>query len=42
MYARAHAHAQVSDIYRKMRGTLRFMLGNLEGFDPKVSGSRSL
>jgi len=27
---------QVSDIYRKMRGTLRFVLGNLDGFDPKV------
>jgi len=29
---------QVSDIYRKMRGTLRFILGNLGGFDPKVWG----
>ena len=23
---------QIADVYRKLRGTLRFMLGNLDGF----------
>jgi len=27
---------QISEGYRKIRNTLRFMLGNLDGFDPKV------
>mmetsp|Transcript_17140 Transcript_17140/g.42968 ORF Transcript_17140/g.42968 Transcript_17140/m.42968 type:complete len:1276 (-) Transcript_17140:143-3970(-) len=27
---------QVSEVYRKLRGTLRFLLGNLAGFDPTV------
>ncbi|KAL6754613.1 tRNA synthetases class I-domain-containing protein [Haematococcus lacustris] len=27
---------QVADLYRKMRGTLRFILGNLNDFDPQV------
>lgn len=27
---------QVSESYRKMRNTFRFMLGNLDGFDPKT------
>ena len=28
--------AQAGDAYRKLRGTLRFVLGNLHDFDPKV------
>ncbi|GGH74609.1 isoleucyl-tRNA synthetase [Pullulanibacillus pueri] len=27
---------QVSEVYRKIRNTLRFLLGNLNGFDPKA------
>lgn len=26
---------QISEVYRKIRNTLRFLVGNLEGFDPK-------
>ncbi|MCK6256936.1 isoleucine--tRNA ligase [Fictibacillus sp. KIGAM418] len=29
---------QVAEVYRKIRNTLRFLLGNLNGFDPKVNG----
>ena len=32
-YSKAHL-AQVSDAYRKVRNTLRFLLGNLDGWDP--------
>ncbi|UZJ77233.1 isoleucine--tRNA ligase [Fictibacillus sp. KU28468] len=28
---------QVAEVYRKIRNTLRFLLGNLNGFDPKVN-----
>lgn len=27
---------QVSDVYRKVRNTIRFLLGNLEGYDPQT------
>lgn len=27
---------QVSDVYRKVRNTLRFLLGNIEGYDPNA------
>ncbi|OEF99552.1 isoleucine--tRNA ligase [Vulcanibacillus modesticaldus] len=27
---------QISEVYRKIRNTLRFLVGNLEGFDPKT------
>lgn len=32
---------QVSEVYRKLRGTLRFLLGNLAGFDLAVRLSYS-
>ena len=28
--------AQVADVYRKLRGTMRFMLGTLDDYDPEV------
>lgn len=28
---------QVADVYRKVRFTLRYLLGNLAGFDPATS-----
>jgi isoleucyl-tRNA synthetase len=29
--------SQVADVYRKLRFTLRFLLGNLHDFDPEVA-----
>ena len=34
-FSRSHvALVQVSDVYRKIRFTVRFLLGNLQDFDP--------
>jgi isoleucyl-tRNA synthetase len=40
-YSKAHL-AQVSDAYRKVRNTLRFLLGNLDGWDASAREPESL